>query len=266
MADASELFRNGHLAEAIAAQIEIVRAKPGDQPSRLFLFELLAFGGDLDRATKQVDALTVEDPDLHLAALNYRQCLQSEQARRKIFSGEKPEFFAEPDASTALRLEALGDLAAGDKTSFVSKMGKANAEIPAFQGTINGTAFNFLRDADDVFAGVFEVFAKGKYYWVPFGQVASLAMNPPKFPRDLIWIPANLTLNDGSTGPVFLPGLYLGSHEHGLETVKLGRERDWIPADKEHSDVMRGFGPRVYLAGDNEVNLSDIRELVVTSA
>jgi hypothetical protein len=90
-----------------------VRAKPGDQASRLFLFELLAFSGELDRATKQVDALTIEDPDLHLAALNYRQCVESEQARRKIFSGEKPEFFAEPDASTALRLEALGDLGDG---------------------------------------------------------------------------------------------------------------------------------------------------------
>ncbi|MCY2949235.1 MAG: type VI secretion system baseplate subunit TssE [Planctomycetota bacterium] len=76
-------------------------------------------------------------------------------------------------------------------------------------------------------------------------------MNPPKFPRDLLWVPANLAMVDGSTGAVFLPGLYLGSNEHGLETVRLGRERDWMPVAAEYEGLMRGYGPGCIMeAGD----------------
>jgi len=48
---------------------------------------------------------------------------------------------------------------------------------------------------------------------------------------------------------------------HGLETVRLGRERDWMPAHADQPGILRGFGPRVYLAGEGEENLSDVREL-----
>jgi len=74
-------------------------------------------------------------------------------------------------------------------------------------------------------------------------------------------MPANLSLDDGSTGAVFLPALYAGSSVHGLETVRLGRERDWMPAHADQPGILRGFGPRVYLAGEGEENLSDVREL-----
>ncbi len=265
MAEAGQLFRTGHLAEALAAQIEVVRSKPSDQPARLFLFELLSFSGDWDRAAKHIDALTLDNPDLQLAAANFRNCLASEKLRSKILEGGIPDFFMDPTPGTKSRLEALAAFAKGDKAEFATKLNQSNDAIPNLNGTLNGKAFDFLRDADDLFAGVLEVFAKGNYYWVPLDQVASLAMNPPKSPRDLLWVGANMTLVDGSTGPVYLPGLYLGSPGHGLETVKIGRERDWMPIDPQTPNLMRGFGPRVYLAGDDEVNLAEFRELIINS-
>jgi type VI secretion system protein ImpE len=265
MADAGELFRAGHLAEALNAQIDVVRSKPSDQPARLFLFELLSFSGDWDRAAKHIDALSLDDPDLHLAAANFRNCLVSEKLRSKILSGGTPEFFLDPTPGTKLRQEAFEAFAKGDKAEFATKINQANDAIPTLKVTLNSKTFELFRDADDLFAGVFEVFAKGSYYWVPMEQVVSLAMNPPKVPRDLLWIAANMTLIDGSTGPVYLPGLYLGSPNHGLETVRIGRERDWMPIDPESPTLMRGFGPRVYLVGDEEANLTDIHELTITS-
>jgi type VI secretion system protein ImpE len=265
MADASELFRKGKLSEAVEAQLAVVRSKPADQPSRLFLFELLSFAGDLERASRQVDALTLDDPDLHLAAGNYRNCLKSEEARRKVLEGGKPRFFMDPGPATLARLEAFAALAAGDHTAFQAKLGEANSTDPVLKGTLNGKPFELIRDADDLFAGVLEVFAQGNYYWIPLDQVASMATNAPKSPRDLLWMPANLAMVDGATGPVFLPALYLGSHSHGLETVKLGRERDWMPVAPEASSFLRGFGPRVFLVGEDESNLTDIRELTITT-
>ena len=50
--NANELFQAGKLQEAIDTQIAQVKANPADQGKRLFLFELLAFAGELDRARR----------------------------------------------------------------------------------------------------------------------------------------------------------------------------------------------------------------------
>src|SRR3954470_16505756 len=58
---ASELYKAGKLEQAIEAQVKEVRAQPADHGKRIFLFELLAFAGDLDRARRQVDAVQYDD-------------------------------------------------------------------------------------------------------------------------------------------------------------------------------------------------------------
>src|SRR6266478_5771109 len=93
----TELYRQGKLQEAIDAQIQAVKAKPGDQSLRLFLFELFAFAGEIDRAQKQLDVFKFEEPELLAAAVNYRHCLDSEKARRRVFKeGIAPQFLKEP--------------------------------------------------------------------------------------------------------------------------------------------------------------------------
>jgi type VI secretion system protein ImpE len=68
--NAGELYKAGRLAEAIEAQIQEVKANPIDNGKRLFLFELLAFAGDLDRARRQIDAVSYDDADLDMATLS----------------------------------------------------------------------------------------------------------------------------------------------------------------------------------------------------
>lgn len=262
MADAQELYRAGKLAEAIAEQTATVRSKPADHPARLFLFELLGFAGEWEKAGRQVDALTVDDPDLQLAALDYHNCVRSEQERAKVLAGQsEPLFFGETAETCQSRLQALKALSAGDSGEFARLLGEANATGEDLSGQVNGKAFTLWRDADDLFATVLEVFAKGRYYWVPFKNVTAISTNPPRFPRDILWMPANLSMDDGSTGAVFLPGLYAGTSGHGLETVRLGRERDWMAAHPDQPGILRGYGPKVFLAGEGEENLADVREL-----
>ena len=81
---ASELFQAGQLQAAIDAQIQKVKAKPADQAARLFLFELLLFSGDLDRARKQLDVLNYDKPEATAAVESYRNALASEQTRRDL--------------------------------------------------------------------------------------------------------------------------------------------------------------------------------------
>lgn len=257
---ATELFRNGRLADAIAAQIAAVKAHPGDAGIRTFLFELLLFAGDLDRAVKHLDAVRAETPELIAAAEAYRGIVAAEKARRAALAGkaEPPSFFGEIPEHAKLRVETLKNPTdPGVATQFAA----ADKAAPDLTGSLNGKPFGGLRDADDLFGTVLEVFAQGKYFWVPFEQVASLSANPPKFPRDTLYLPARLTLADESSGDVFLPTLYPESYESSDDAVKLGRATEWDSG----TGAVRGHGHRTILIGDADVGLVEIRELNVSS-
>ena len=57
MPTAKELFSEGRLDAAIETLGVELRSHPTDTQRRSFLFELLAFAGQYDRAEKQLDAL-----------------------------------------------------------------------------------------------------------------------------------------------------------------------------------------------------------------
>lgn len=259
--NAGELYRANRLAEAIDAQIQEVKANPADHNRRLFLFELVVYSGDLDRARRQIDAIKYDQLELEAATQKYRHLLDAEQLRRRVFTeGIKPEFFGPPPDHVAKRLEAVSRLREGNGAEALKLLAEADGAVPPLRGKLNGKAFEGLRDCDDVCSHIFEVMAQGKYFWVPMEQVASLAMKAPRFPRDLIWMPARIDLHDGASGEVFLPVLYRGTHEHADDPVKLGRAHDWKGGD---GTPVLGAGPRIYLAGDDDVPLLEIRDLTL---
>ena len=256
--NAGELYKAGRLAEAIEAQVQEVKASPLDQSKRLFLFELLAFSGELDRARRQVEALNYTDNDLERAAVNYRKLLDSEQARRDLFArGVAPGFFGEPAEHLRLRLAAVNCLqrrqAGGGRGTHRPR--RTRRLLPS-NGQLNGRPFEVLRDADDLLSGVLEVMAQGRYFWAGLEQVRLVATNPPRFPRDLLYLPARLELAT-EAGEVFLPALYPGSHQHADDQVKLGRMTDW----KDLGDgLTQGLGLHTYLVDEDAISLLEWRE------
>jgi len=258
----SDLFKQGKLQEAIEAQLKLVKEKPADHGQRLFLFELLAFAGDLDRAQRQIDAVQYGELELDAAVLAYRKILDSERARRRLFSESlKPRFFGEPPEHVHWRLEGINRLREGRPKEAAELFAKAAAACPDRPGQLNGKPFQSLRDCDDLFSGVLEVMAQGGYYWVPLEQVDSVTINAPKTPRDLLWAPARLEMKE-SAGNVFLPLLYPGSHEHPDNQVKLGRLTDWKNIAEE--GPIQGVGARTFLVDDDAVAMLDWRELAFT--
>ena len=255
----TELYQQGKLQEAIDAQILAVKAKPADQTLRLFLFELFSFAGEFERAGKQIDALKFEEPELLAAAVNYRHNLESELLRRKVFKeGLEPKFLKAPPDHVKLRIEALQQIRGGDQVGAKATLDKAEAVTPAYKGMLNDKPFALLRDLDDLFGPVLEVFAKGSYYWVPFEEIDLVASNPPKFPRDLMWLPANLQVKEGPSGEVFLPAIYPLSCENADPQIKLGKATDWLQAE---GGPVRGVGMRMLLADDDTPNLLDVRQI-----
>jgi type VI secretion system protein ImpE len=254
----TELYRSGKLAEAVEAQIHEVKAAPADQGKRLFLFELLAFSGNWDRARRQIDAVQYGDADLDMATQAYRFLVDAEQARRRVLTeGLTPQFLAEPPEHVRLRLEGARNIAAGQHTEAARLLSLADEQAPPIRGRLNDKPIEGLRDCDDLFGSVLEVLAQGNYFWVPFEQINSLTIKPPRFPRDLLWLPARLEAS-ASSGDVFLPVLYPGSAEHADDDVRLGRRTDWSAAD---GGPVLGVGQRTFLVGEDPLNLLEVRSL-----
>src|SRR5579872_4901719 len=82
---AQELFRAGQLNQAVQALGVEVRDNPSDVRRRTFLFELLCFQGEYDRAEKHLHVLADATPDAQLGAVLYFSALHAERLRQETF-------------------------------------------------------------------------------------------------------------------------------------------------------------------------------------
>jgi type VI secretion system protein ImpE len=256
---AEELWREGRLSDAIDAQLAEVKASPLDADRRYFLFGLLAFAGDLERASRQLDALGVEDEQMAAGTVPYHNLLAAEAERRRVTSsGGEPLLPDDAPETLRQRVRALhGD---GGARAIVDGV---VAEEPPITGTCDGDTFESISDTDEVLGPTLEVFAGGRWLLLPFGNVRKLTIREPRHLLDLLWLPAALEDREGTRADVHLPVLYPGTHEASSDEIRLGRSTEW----EERDGVTRGVGQRVLFVdtgaggeGDDRAILA-IREL-----
>src|SRR6516164_979828 len=95
-----ELYRAGRLSEAIKALGAELRDNPTDVRRRTFLFELLCFAGEYERADKQLEVLAQAGPQSEMGVLLYRSALFAERQRQDLFErGESASAQSEEDDS-----------------------------------------------------------------------------------------------------------------------------------------------------------------------
>ncbi|HEY8506300.1 MAG TPA: type VI secretion system accessory protein TagJ [Gemmataceae bacterium] len=259
---ARELFQEGRLGEALEAQRRVAARAHSDPRELAFLADLLAFAGRLPAARRAAAKLPADDPDWAPVRVQYQGLLAAERRRRELFAGRPPRFFAEPPEHVRLTRRALARLRRGDVVGALDLLDRAQELAPELQGHLNGREFEGLRDSDDVFAHVLEVFLAGRYFWVPFEQLRRVTFRPPYSPRDLLYVPAVLKLRDGTEGEVFVPALYPGSHAAADDALRLGRATDWTSPD---GGPVRGVGQRVFLIGGAEVPISEVRQIELSA-
>jgi type VI secretion system protein ImpE len=192
--------------------------------------------------------------------------LDSEEARRKLFTeGLPPGFFGIPPEHLRLRLAAVQQLREKKFEEAAESLARAIEATPILRGSLNEHPFQSLRDEDDLFSGMIEVMALGRYFWLGLEQIQLLTINPPRFPRDLLFLPAHLEVEyhrsgevQEESGDVFLPTLYPGSHEHLDDMVKLGRLTAWKELD---GGLALAVGLHSYLRDDEPISLLEWREL-----
>lgn len=226
-----ELVRANRLSEAIQALVAELRDRPTDVRRRTFLFELLCFAGQYDRAEKHLDLLAQANQDSELGGLLYRSALAAERKRQALF--ETPQ-------------------TAGEKT----------AAKTAGPGTLNGKPFRTIEDLDPRIGARLEVFVAGEYVWLPFEHIGSIQMQAPKFLRDTLWITARVqtgpSFKGQEFGEVLIPALSPFSWRHESDEVKFGRATDW----KQQGDELIPFGQKLLILDDEEtVPILEIRDI-----
>jgi type VI secretion system protein ImpE len=233
-----DLFKAGRLDEAIASLSEQLRRNPEDSKSRTFLFELLCFAGDYDRAGRQLEVLAGAGPQSEMGALVYRGLLSATKARQDVYHERS---HSAPPADSP----STGEIA----------------------GSLNGRPFRSLVDADPRTGSNLEVFAAGSYILIPFSLLSSVEVSPPRRLRDLLWIPAVVrttsAFQNRDLGETLLPALTPFAAKHSSDAVRLGRETVW---EEDESGQLCPVGQRILLVDGEEMPMLDVRTLQFAAA
>jgi len=223
-----ELFQAGKLDEAVQALGAEVRDNPTDARRRTFLFELLCFQGQWDRAEKHLHLLADSSKESKLGAVLYFSALHAERTRHDLFA--KKDYPHAP---------AEGNLRGG---------------------TVDGRPFEAIEDADPRVGPRLEIFAAGAYLWIPFEHIETIEIQEPKRLRDLLWIPALVrtgpAFKDKELGEVLLPVLAPFSYQHADGNVRLGRSSEWLEGIPS--------GQRAFSIDDEDVPILEIRKIEFT--
>ncbi len=226
-----EHYRAGELDRAIEVLGEELRSDPLDPQRRTFLFELLCFAGQYDRAEKQLDVLANQaSSQANLGLLAYRSALHAQRTREHMFlSGELP----------------------------------GTPAGPAGRGTCNGQPFADLTDGDPRIGDHLELFVAGSYTWVPLRFVQGLQIEAPATLRDLLWARGRVTLVPGAPfqemGEVFLPVLSPAAHRHAEDAVRLGRATVWTVLSGVAEVAEAPEGQKIFQVDDDERAFLELR-------
>ena len=218
---------------------------------------MLVLADDLPAAREQLDAIDAIDADEPgwPTRSQWRNLLRAIRKRNRL--RRRPEFLFDPPPHATRRWNAARAVEAGDANRGVRWVDRADAATPEVRGFLDGREFGGLKDGDERFASVFEVFVGGRYCWVPFERVRAVKLSDATGVIEMVYRPAELRLTDGRTLSVTLPLVYPLSAESGDEFA-LGEAVDWTTEDL---GPVCAFGAKIYFAGEEEVALSQVRML-----
>jgi type VI secretion system protein ImpE len=259
MPTAKELLERGQLSPALAQLNQEVKAKPADVSLRLFLFELLCFAGEFDRAGKQLEVVGHVSTEMQIGTGIYQHVLEAEKARKSVFEeGAVPGFLLPPPDYAAWHLEALAMIREGQPAKARALLEKSLPLQPVVSGQAGGRDFEEFEDSDPFLGPFLEVFANNRYAWLPFEQIERIEIRKPVQLRDMIWTRAKVHVQAGDLGEVFLPVLYPQTWSHPEDSVRLGRMTDWVSLGE---GLVRGAGQRLFVIDGEERPMLEVGEI-----
>ncbi len=259
MNDAKLHLDAGNLKGAIESALNLVKTNPTNSAARIFLFELSCFSGDWERAERQLDVIGHQETNAMIGSKIYSENFAAERERISVFSkGTKPEFLMPPPDYVEDLLTANNLLIEGKATEARELIDAVEEKRPAFKCNVNGEGFSDFRDYNDLTMCVFEAILKGSYIWLPIEHIKKIEFFDRKSLRDVYWIQAEIELNNGTKGEMFLPALYADSWKNADDQVRLGKTVDWREAS---DDIFVGEGIKLFWTDGRDKTILDFKTL-----
>lgn len=235
---AKHLYDVGKLNEAIQSLSAELRDNPTDAKRRTFLFELLCFAGEYERADKHLNLLADVSGEAKMGAVLYMSALHGERIRHKTF--DEQDF----------------------PTSAIDESKLRGGKLTLTNGETKD--FTWMEDSDPRIGPRFEMFAAGAYLWIGYEHIESIEFQPPTKLRDLLWRPAFIrtgpTFKGTELGEVLLPALFPFSFKNPDDQVRLGRATVW---DTSGEDPIP-YGQKTFLVDDVDYSIMELAKVEFT--
>ncbi len=245
MQRAQELYREGKLTEAISQLQAVLRDKPTDKRARTFLFELLCFAGEFDRARKQLGVLAEETQQTKLGVSFYLAALSAETDRQAWYQ------LPAPPVVDSARNDSAESVSAG-----------VTGDGRAVSGVCDGVPFSGIHDLDPRLGGSLEFLTAGKYHRIAFRNLARLEFSPTARARDAYWRVATLEfsaeMGSNELDSILVPVLYPQTYLFEDDQTRLGRTTDFALSEGGEEIPC---GQRILVIGGREVPLLEITSI-----
>jgi type VI secretion system protein ImpE len=252
------------LAEEMSAAVEALRAAPHSIEPRMALFQFACVTGQWDRARTQLDTMCRLDRETTVFARVYSQLIGCEAERAGVFAGRrKPIVLGQPTPWLAMLVTAFEQEAAGTLAAARDLRGRALDEATPRPGSIDGTNFSWIMDADLRLGPILEIIVEGQYRWLPFDNIRRLRAEEPTSLRDMVWQPATVTLVNEGELSAFVPSRYPGSESYRDDAVRRANATVWV--DRGAGDQI-GFGQKMLATDVDDRALLDIRRLDIEAS
>ena len=259
MIEARELLRGGDPRSALEQLKQEVRKAPRDPRLRTFLFQMFCVFGEWARAVNQLTVVAELDPLALPMSQAYRAAIRCEMLRARVFAGQRvPTVFGPPEPWMSLLIEANRLLAGGHSEQAAGMRDDAFDQAPTVAGSLDGTAFEWIADADPRLGPMLEALVDGKYYWVPFNRLSRIDIEPPVDLRDQVWMPARFVWTNGGESFGFIPTRYPGSEDAADPALAQSRRTEW---QDRGADWFLGLGQRMFTTDTGEHPVMDLRTI-----
>jgi type VI secretion system protein ImpE len=252
-----QALTEGQLTEALRLQREAVAQLPTDA-ARLFLLELQLAAGQHRVAWHTLKCIASTHPDWPASRRWYRQLVRASYRRERRLTS--PHFLLKPPLHAQARRRSIRAMEAADPQLAHRWADRADDESPHIVGHVDGREFEGLRDTDDRFASVLELFVNGRYCWLTWEQIRSLRFTAAEgWFEKLLLRPATIRLTDNSELVAVIPMIYPRTTD---EECALGMGTNFL----ETPGPVCATGSKLLFAGEEELEFVTIQQLELREA
>lgn len=250
----------GSLQDALKAIEAEVALHPTKAETRWVLFQTLCLTGEWQRALKQLQVYHKLVPDADKLVHSMRDLIRSEHHREAVFQGKQdPGFMVNEVPEWMLRLlEALRANSAGQTAQADDLREAAFALAPNIEGERSGQNFSWMTESDSRMGPILELVLAGMYRWCPLQDIQKINVKPPTSLLDLLWLPADLILKDGTTCKVFIPVRYPNTVQTNSDALRLARTTEWREVGQT---AVCGLGQKVWSTEQGDIALFELGEV-----